>query len=411
MNHEITNISMRPIKIIALLTASCLIGDSMLYIALPTHWKETGLTSLWEVGVLLSVNRLVRLPLNPIVGWLYRRISTRNGILFAAVLAAVTTASYGFVNGFFPLLIVRCIWGLAWTFLRLGAYITIIDCSNNLNRGHCMGTYNGLYRLGSLAGMLVGGFLADFCGILTTALIFGGITLLSIPATLFGVPHLKNRNTEEETKHISKPILWGDYSILWALITGMFVAMVYQGMFTATLSYLVQVHNSSMINISGVVIGAASLAGILQAMRWGWEPWVAPWIGRASDGKIGRHPILTITLICASVLFMLTPFDLPLLLWLLVLIGIQLTATALTTLADAIASDAASYSSKVTVMTAYSLSIDFGAAIGPFAGYLLNGYVGAYAAYWGAALVLLLMSARQIFHHPMASKIQNINNL
>jgi len=49
----------RPIVVIALLTAVCLIGDSMLYVVLPTHWKEVGLFSLWEVGILLSVNRLV----------------------------------------------------------------------------------------------------------------------------------------------------------------------------------------------------------------------------------------------------------------------------------------------------------------------------------------------------------------
>ena len=31
---------------IALITAACLIGDSMLYIALPTHWETAGLDSL-----------------------------------------------------------------------------------------------------------------------------------------------------------------------------------------------------------------------------------------------------------------------------------------------------------------------------------------------------------------------------
>ena len=39
---------MKPIVVIALITAACLIGDSMLYIVLPTHWKEVGLFSLWE---------------------------------------------------------------------------------------------------------------------------------------------------------------------------------------------------------------------------------------------------------------------------------------------------------------------------------------------------------------------------
>ena len=113
---------MKPIIVLALLTAACLVGDSMLYIVLPTHWQDFGLDSLWEVGVLLSANRLVRLPLNPLVGWLYKRISTRQGVLLAAVLALLTTLSYGFVKGFLPLLLVRCIWGIAWTFLRLGSF-------------------------------------------------------------------------------------------------------------------------------------------------------------------------------------------------------------------------------------------------------------------------------------------------
>ena len=400
MSDTIVDTSTRPIKIVALLTALCLIGDSMLYIALPTHLSECGLTSLWEVGALLSANRLVRLPFNPLVGWLYKKVSTRNGILFASVLAVVTTASYGLVSGFFPLLMVRCIWGVAWTFLRLGAYITIIDCSSNLNRGHSMGLYNGLYRLGSLGGMLAGGFAADFFGLRATALIFSAVTLFAIPAVLVGVPASKPHKSDGEIKHKIKLGFWKNHVVLWALATGMLVAMIYQGMFTATLSYLVQAHNASMVDLYWFIIGAASLAGILQAMRWGWEPWLAPWIGRTSDGTIGRHAILILSLLLGSFFFILIPFNMPLALWLLVLVGIQLTATALTTLADTIASDAASHSSsaKIFVMTVYSLSIDFGAAVGPIVGYLLNGYVGTYASYWGAALVLLLLSVGWMFH-------------
>jgi MFS family permease len=410
MNNINADPNMKPIKVISLLTAACLIGDSMLYIVLPTHWREAGLNSLWEVGALLSVNRLVRLPLNPFVGWLYKRISTRSGIIFASLLAIITTAAYGLVSGFIPLLVVRCVWGLAWTFFRLGAYITVIDCSNDSNRGHCMGTYNGLFRLGSLAGMLVGGFLADSFGLRNTALVFSAIMFFAVPAAFFNMPRRKDGDkTQEGIKYAGKMALWKDSDILWALATGMLVAMIYQGMFTATLSYLVQSHNAPLINLFGVMIGAASLAGILQAMRWGWEPWLAPWIGRASDGKNGRRKILTVSLVFGGVLFMLTPLNIPLEPWLLVLIGLQLTATTLTTLTDAAASDAASRSSKVAVMTAYSLSIDLGAAVGPFAGYLLNSYVGIYASYWLAAVVLLLLAAVWFVRRPVsrAAILQN----
>lgn len=81
----------RQVIVISLITAACLIGDSMLYIVLPICFAQAGLSSLWEVGIILSVNRLVRLPLNPMVGWLYRHISDRTGIFIATVLATITT--------------------------------------------------------------------------------------------------------------------------------------------------------------------------------------------------------------------------------------------------------------------------------------------------------------------------------
>lgn len=72
----------------AVVSAFCLTGDTMLYIALPLFWQECGLTALWQVGVLLAVNRLVRLPLNPLVRLLYTRIDQRTGMALAVVLAA-----------------------------------------------------------------------------------------------------------------------------------------------------------------------------------------------------------------------------------------------------------------------------------------------------------------------------------
>ncbi|WP_182914720.1 hypothetical protein [Paenibacillus thiaminolyticus] len=95
---------------------------------------------MWEVGILLSVNRLVRLPLNPLIGWLYRKMSKRAGILLAVLLASVTTASYGLAGSFWLLILIRSVWGgLAWSFLRLGGYFTSIELSDKTNRGRIMG--------------------------------------------------------------------------------------------------------------------------------------------------------------------------------------------------------------------------------------------------------------------------------
>lgn len=396
----------RPVIVISLLTAACLLGDSMLYVVLPIHWQDVGLSSLWEVGILLSVNRIVRLPLNPLVGWLYERMSSRSGVLFAVLLAACTTLSYAFSKGFLLWLVLRCIWGVAWTFLRLGAYFTILEVAADTNRGHYMGMYNGLYRLGSLGGMLAGGFLADQYGIEVTALLFGGITLLAMPFA-FQLLSGKEIHARTEDKPVTMSVLLNS-NVLWTLLTGLSVAMIYQGAFTATLSYLIQVHNFANFLLFGVSVGAASLAGILQALRWSWEPWLAPWFGRISDGKYGRRLILIATLFAASILFALIYLQLPPVLWLALILGILVTATILTTICDAIACDVAFCSPPKIFMTAYSFAIDIGAALGPLVGYLLNDSCGPYAIYWASSAVLFLLAVKWYIapvdcHRPLAA--------
>ncbi len=393
INH--TTSGQKPVILISLLTAACLLGDSMLYVVLPIHWQEAGLASLWEVGILLSANRLVRLPLNPLVGWLYERMSSRNGILFAALLATATTLAYGYAQGFLFWLILRCVWGLSWTFLRLGAYFTILDVAGDANRGHYMGLYNGLYRLGSLGGMLLGGLLADRCGLELTAIFFGALTFLAIP---FAIRFIPASTKHEQPKSSGTPLSsLISPDILWTLLTGMVIAMIYQGVFASTLSYLIQVHNSSTILLFGVSVGAASLAGVVQALRWSWEPWLAPWFGKLSDGKYGRKTLLTATLVSAAAAFALLPLPLTLELWLLLILFILLTATILTTVIDAIACDVAFCFSQKTFMTAYSFAIDVGAALGPMLGYALNDLWGPYAVYAGTAVILTLLAAKWLW--------------
>ncbi|MBO8163954.1 MAG: MFS transporter [Brevibacillus sp.] len=392
----------RQVKVIALITAVCLLGDSMLYVVMPTHWQSFGLSSLWEVGILLSVNRLVRLPLNPIIGWLYRRLSIRQGILIAVLLAVLTTASYGLVDGFWLLLVMRSLWGLAWSFLRIGAYYTIVGLSDEQSRGQHMGTYNGLYRLGSLGGMLVGALLADFWGADWVAVCFGLITLLALPAVFRHVSAGSGADLEggsggeakREDTALTMQSIWRSRTVLWTLCTGLLLAMLYQGIFTSTMSYLMSLRLPQGFEIAGIVLGAATLAGLLQALRWGWEPFLAPWFGKKSDGPGGRRPLFVGTLVTAGLLFAAVPFEMPFVVWLFVLLAIQMTSTVLTTVMDALASDAAARASKLTVMTAYTVAIDLGAALGPVSGYLVEELWGTAALYITSGVLLLLLAVR-----------------
>jgi MFS family permease len=385
--------AVRKVRLVALITAACLLGDSMLYVVLPTHWDEMGLTTLWEVGVLLSVNRFVRLPLSPLVGWLYRSLCKRTGILLAVTLAAVTTAGYGMAEGFWSLFWLRCLWGVAWTFLRLGAYFTIMDLADDHHRGYYFGTYNGLFRLGSLFGMLLGGILADSWGITPVSLAFSIMAAASIPVVLSCVAVERTGGVAPQMSTVSFSI-WKRPTVTWTMLSGLCVALLFQGVVAAMLSHVIEGRLTFAPQIGGFLAGAAAIAGFLQALRWGWEPFLAPWFGRLSDGVKGRRKLFVTWLAAAALLFAMVPVQMPFWLWLFLFLGLQLTATALTTLMDAIASDVASRTSKLTVMTTYSMMTDLGAALGPSLGFTVGSWFGSEAAFAGAAAICGIMALR-----------------
>lgn len=388
MNH-----AKSPVVIVSVVTALCLLGDSMLYIVLPIYWREAGLTSLWEVGVLLSINRFVRLPLNPFIGWLYKSITLRTGLLVAIVLGTLTTIGYGVLEGFWFWLLLRSVWGLSWSLLRMGGFFTVIRYSDATNRGYLMGIYNGLHRLGSLFGMLLGGFLASIIGLSHVAIIFGLVGLVGIPLVTAFIPRKEKADSTSPSSY--KDIRKGYFSrpVVKIVVSGLLIAMLVQGLFTSTLSFVTQSHFTDAIAFFGVIIGATTLSGIIQGIRWTWEPFLAARFGRWSDGPGGRRPLFLSSLIGAAVGFALIPFKLPLLIWLVIVLFVQIVFTSLTTLMDALASDVAQQTSVITVMTIYSVATDLGAAIGPMLGYALIELQGGLPmTYLGGTGIFLLLA-------------------
>lgn len=281
----------KPVLLLALITAVSLLGDSMLYIALPIHWKDAGLLSLVEVGILLSANRFIRLPLNPVISWLYSKMSIRTGLLISLLIAGTTTILYGWAHGFVYWLILRCMWGIAWSVLRLGAYYMIVEVSTAENRGHNMGSFNGLSRIGGLVGMLGGGFFVEWFGIRNVTFIFGLIAFLALPLILH-IPHSTSKErTEVRTSLFNVSFFLKRPILLQLMMTVFLVMLCLEGMVTATLSHLIEVRELT-IDLQGMILSAAILASLIQTARLIIGVFLSPWIGKKSDGKWGRRPIL-----------------------------------------------------------------------------------------------------------------------
>lgn len=399
----------RSVIAIALITAICLAGDSMLYIVLPTHWKEVGLTSLVQVGILLSINRFVRLPLNPIIGFIYTKVNLRYGILLAVFLAGITTFGYGLASDFKTWVILRSIWGLAWSLFKLGAFLLILQLSTDDNRGNFIGTYNGLYRLGSLFGMLVGGFLADLFGIKVICFVLGIIAFASIPVLLAYVPNLEGKNQSKPSLKQSLQ-LFQNKSLVWILATAFLTIMVLEGMFTATLSHIIDIQLTSEPEVFGLIIGAATMAGVIQGIRWGVVPFLSPWIGGILDRVTYKKNVLSLFLGLASVLLVMITFNIPIMFWLPLLLFHLLVASVLTTIVDSMVSDMATkLTNKVFIMTAYTIIADLGAALGPILGYTLEGIIGLTNTFWICAAVCVLLTIKWILPAKKTARGRYVN--
>lgn len=382
-------LSKKPVVTIALITAISLLGNEMLFIVLPIYWKFFGLTSLWQVGVLLSANRIIRLPLNPLVGWCYQKINKRNGILIAVILAIISTFSYGVVKGFWLLLTMRIIWGIAWSFLRLGGYLTVISSSNKKTRGHFIGIYNGLWGLGALFGMLIGGIFAEVIGIRTITTGFAILGLCSIPfvirfiPTSFTVPETK----EKVDYHTA---LANRKKLIPVLTNGLFIAFVVYGIFSSTLSKVIEFHIDENLMIFSYTLGAAAIAGMIQAIRMGLDPFIAPQIGRLSDQKFGRIPLLIFALLIGAICLSIIPTEISFTSVVIVILVFQFISTLLITTSDSLAADISNGPTSIKTMTLYTLFVDLGSALGPLISFFIIDFIGLHWLYWITSLLMIL---------------------
>ncbi|MFD0959298.1 MFS transporter [Paenibacillus chungangensis] len=383
----------RTITIVGGVSALALCGDSMLYVVLPIYWKEAGLDSLWQVGILLAANRFIRLPLNPLIGWLYRHMSLRTGLLAAVILGAATTIGYGLWKGFAAWLALRAVWGIAWSLMRMGGYLTVIECAGDAKRGRYMGRYNGVWRLGSLVGVLLGGMLVPIYGLAPVSILFGLLALAGIPLVLVAVKAVKTAESLQSGRPGAPGGSIWTIAVKKIVISGLVISMLH-AIFSATLTYVIDFHYADINLIFGLVASSTALGGLLSALRCAWEPFLAGRFGRITDGAQGRLPLFFLSLSGAAAGFAIIPWKLPIVAWIAVVILVMMTSTALGTIMDTMAADAAKSTSVVAVMTAYSVSTDLGAALGPALIYsVIDAEYGLLATYLICSVLFVLTGA------------------
>ncbi|MFH1568687.1 MAG: MFS transporter [Gemmatimonadota bacterium] len=270
----------RPVLLISLATATSLLGDQMLYSVLPTYYAQLGLVP-YQVGLLLSVNRFVRLLTNHLAEAACRRYSP--ALLMAAALAggAGLTATYALSTAFPVLLGARICWGLCWSFIRQIGLLTVVDGSAEAHIGQVMGYYSGISRLGSITGNLVGALGHDLVGFGAILGIFALVSLLGTPLGPWARRGLRRRSAlpgaAPRPGRAGSPLL----------VSGFVSGCVGQGLLAATLGLVLAETVGESLSVAGQTVGVATLTGLLLASRWVADLG-APIIGAVSD-RWGRR--------------------------------------------------------------------------------------------------------------------------
>jgi len=272
--------SYRPALFVGLATAFSLLGDQTLYAVLPTYYAELGLLP-YQVGLLLSVNRGIRLLTNHLAERLCRRFHL--GLLFGLSLGlgAVLTATYALFSAFFLLLLARMLWGLSWSFIRQISLMTVADSAAEGNIGRLMGFYSGISRLGSISGNFFGALGHDLLGFTSVLLIFALISALAVP---LGPLSRRNLRRVEKLADRAGTSLRAGGGLLFS---GFVVGCVGQGLVMSTMGLVLREEIGDGLTVGRLTIGVATLTGALMASRW-IADLGAPLMGGLSD-RIGRR--------------------------------------------------------------------------------------------------------------------------
>ena len=374
-------------------TALSLMGDGTLYTVLPTHTAEAGI-ALSSVGIILGVNRAVRLFLNGPAGLAYDRWPRRRLFVPALFIGALSTAVYAATRGFWPMLIGRLLWGLAWSGIWVGGATIIMDVTTGQDRGRWTGLYQTWFFLGAALSALAGGLLTDWLGYGATMWVGAAVTgvggviaLILLPETRRARPNPGDSPVEE-----IKPRLRANRGLWIAASLHGINRFVIAGVFAATMGLLVQ----DWLSSTSLTLGVATLTGLLMAGRTLLSVVAAPLAGMASDRLGSRWGVAAWGLAIGVVSMALVAWGEPV----AVLAGVSLGAVAggsVQALVTALTGDLVSQAQRGRAIGLLHTAGDLGSAIGPPAAYALIPWIelrGVYllcAGLFAAGLALAML--------------------
>lgn len=387
-----------------------IMGDSLMYTILPLAAPSLGIP-LPLVGILLSINRLVRLISNAGASRVFERFGPRLPFIGAVAIGAVATVLYGFAAGFTLFFVARLLWGISWSGLRQGGYQAIWTGAPT-QKGRLTGLLWGLVRLGSAIGVLVGGILFDRSGYhaAITFVIVAAVAALPLAFTFrWGEVH-KPQAQREETQPVPQNTADGGWRSAWErpvqrwLVVAGFFQYLLSGVVVSTTAVFLAQRMGADEGVAWLGVGVATLTGMMHGVRWITDLALGPAVGAFSD-RIGQAATAALVAMILSIGLVGALF-LPPSLAILCLFVVLLSDGALHIVMSAAASGVALTTNRPHAFVGvFTTTTDAGSALGPLVAYSLVTSVGLSPVYAILAVLLMVTVLRYwrldtAAHHP-----------
>ena len=375
-------------------TAAVIMGDSLMYVVLPVAALEfgvaeqLGLSASFWIGLALSINRFIRLISNAFAPAVYQRFGVRWPFVASIAAGSLSTLAYGLGSGLALLLLARAAWGVSYSHMRLAAQLTAFGVGSPAMRGRLMGFFNSGQRLGSLIAVTAGAALFQLTSREVTFAALAGVGLLGMIAAA-RAPNLRPAGVRRSGGGLRQRL--NPWSLAVSRIPGygrklrvrllsislmrFATAFAANGLAIATAApYLAEFADENE-RLLGGSLAVVTLAGLLVGFRWLSDLSLGVPLGHLSD-RIGRRVsialgmaamLASLALIAAVDSVVAAVVAMPLLF--IASVGVNATL-------DAAIGETSPDATRAAVMGRYSTWLDLGAALGPFAGFLIAERIG-----------------------------------
>ena len=124
------------------------------------NYDDVGISIAW-VGLLLSINRWVRIFSNSLTVRVIEKYGYRIVMIIAVVIAILSTMGYGIATNLFLWILFRVMWGLAFSAMRIG---TLGYALRHQKKGIALGVSRSFQELGPMLALFISPVLVKtFC--------------------------------------------------------------------------------------------------------------------------------------------------------------------------------------------------------------------------------------------------------